>query len=160
MSNLLKRNVSLKKKGKKAIDTLLDELYQEAEDNGIFVASCPFNETKSMIVNVDGGAAIGLNSNLISNYADEKYCMAHELGHYHTSSYYGLYSPLQLREKAEYKADTWMIKRIIPIDDLLTAIDAGYTEVWELAEYFDVPEKAILRADEIYRNKGLFTSWI
>jgi Zn-dependent peptidase ImmA (M78 family) len=108
-----------------------------------------------MIVNVNGGAAIGLNTNLISNYAEETFCMVHEMGHFYTSAYYELCSPLQLRSQAEYKADTWMINRIIPIDDLHAAIEAGYTEVWELAEYFDVPEKVIIRADEIYRNKCL-----
>ena len=37
----------------------------------------------------------------------------------------------------------------------MEVIDYGYTEVWELAEYFGVSEECILDAVKIYRNKGL-----
>ena len=55
----------------------------------------------------------------------------------------------------EYRCTAWVVHHLIPIDELLEVIDYGYTEVWELAEYFGVSEECILDAVKIYRNKGL-----
>ena len=133
----------------------LDALYQEAADQDIMVAAGPLRNGESMIVDDDGCISIALNSACISTRMYERYLMAHEMAHYRTGTYYKLRSPLQLREKQEYVADTWMVCDLVPVDDLKEAVRQGYTEVWELADYFDVPEKVIRRADEIYRNKGL-----
>ena len=132
----------------------LDTLYQDADENNIIIMACPIRE-ESTIINDCGEVAIVLTTSGSFSRTYLLYLMAHEMAHYHTGTYYRRYSPLQLKERAEYKADTWMVCDLVPIDDLHEAILDGYTEVWELAEYFDVPEKVILRADEIYHAKGL-----
>ena len=133
----------------------LDALYQEAAEDDIMVAAVSLQNEESLIVKDEGLLSIGLNSGCIVSRQYEYYLMAHEMAHYRSGTYYKLRSPLQLREKQEYVADTWMVCDLVPIDDLKEAVRQGYTEVWELADYFDVPEKVIRRADEIYRNKGL-----
>lgn len=133
----------------------LDVLYQEAADDDIMVAAVPLRNEESFIIEDDGYLSIALNSSCIVTRIYEYYLMAHEMAHYHTGTYYTLRSPLQLREKQEYVADTWMVCDMVPINDLQEAIQEGYTEVWDLAEYFNVPERVVRRADEIYRAKGL-----
>lgn len=133
----------------------LDALYRDAKKHNIFVAFCPLNDIVSMITDVGDTAAIALNSRRIHTELFELYCMSHEMAHYHTGAYYKLRSSLQLRVQMEYKADTWMVCDLVPIEDLRRAVRLGYTEVWDLADFFGVPEKVIRRADEIYRAKGL-----
>lgn len=133
----------------------LDALYRDAENDGIFVLTGPLKQEESMILDDRGDIAIVLNSMSICDRIYERYLMAHELGHYYTGTYYKFYSPLQLQAQAEWKADTWMVCDQVPVEDLRDAIHRGYTEPWELADYFGVPEKVILRADEIYRAKDL-----
>ena len=57
--------------------------------------------------------------------------------------------------RSEYRCAAWVVKYLVPIDELLEAAEHGYTEIWELAEYFGVSEECILDAVKIYRNKGL-----
>lgn len=133
----------------------LDALYQEAENEGVFVVTGPLKQQESMIFEHRGDVSIVLDSWSIETRIYERYLLAHEIAHYRTGTYYKLYSPLQLRAKAEWKADTWMVYDQVPIEDLRDAVRRGYTEPWELADYFGVPEKVIRRADEIYRAKGL-----
>lgn len=132
----------------------LDSLYQDAENNGILIAAGPL-KCESMIVDDKGDVSIALNAGSLTSRQYELYLVAHEMAHFHTGTYYKLYSPLQLRCQMEWRADTRMVCDLVPIEDLRDAIHRGYTEPWELADYFDVPEKVILRADEIYHAKNL-----
>lgn len=133
----------------------LEALYQDAADNDIMIAAGPLKCEESMIVDDRGDISIALNAGSLTSRRYELYLVAHEMAHYHTGTYYKFYSPLQLRCQAEWKADTWMVCDQVPVEDLRDAVRQGYTETWELADYFGVPEKVILRADEIYRAKGL-----
>lgn len=133
----------------------LNALYRDAEREGIFVLTGPLKWEESLILQDRGNVAIVLDAGSIVTRTYERYLMAHEMGHYNTGTYYKLHSPLQLRAQAEWQADTWMVCDMVPIDDLRKAISEGYTETWDLADYFGVPEKVIRRADEIYHAKGL-----
>ena len=44
--------------------------------------------------------------------------------------------------------------RYLPLEELQEAVNKGYTEIYELAEYFDVTEDFILTAIEIYKRQG------
>ncbi|MFT9055733.1 MAG: ImmA/IrrE family metallo-endopeptidase [Ethanoligenens sp.] len=135
---------------------MLDELYQDAAENHIPVFGCPLADAKSIIADLgDGTAAIGLNVQKIEGRQEAVELFAHELGHYHTGTYYKLYSPLQLKCKMEYKADIWTVERLIPINRLKRAFRENCQECWELAEYLGCSERLVLRAVQIYRQKGL-----
>lgn len=135
---------------------MLDELYRDAAENHVPVFGCPLEETKSIIADLgDGTAAIGLNIRKIADRRETIELFAHELGHYHTGTYYKLYSPLQLRCKMEYKADVWTVERLLPVERLKRAFQENCREYWELAEYLDCSEQLVARAIQIYRQKGL-----
>ena len=75
--------------------------------------------------------------------AERKVHLAHEIGHCMTGAFYRPYSPLETRSRCEYKANMWMIEHLLPKERLEAAFTDGITEVWELAEHFDVPEETV-----------------
>ncbi len=85
--------------------------------------------------------------------AQRKVHLAHEIGHCMTGAFYRPYSPLETRSRCEYKANMWMIERLIPKKDMQQAFEKGITEVWELAEHFDVPEETVRFACYEYFDK-------
>ena len=57
----------------------------------------------------------------------------------------------------ENRADKWAVRQIISVEDLDTAIAAGYTEIWQLAEYFDVTEQFMRKAVCLYVHGNIAT---
>jgi len=124
----------------------LISLYERLKDNGVMVFEQPlmFNnpETKSvtMLLKHTENWGIFIDTSRIDTLAEEKVILAHECGHYETGTTHEVCSPLDLIEKHEYKANKWEIKHLISEEELDEAIANGYTEIWSLAEYFDVTE--------------------
>lgn len=75
--------------------------------------------------------------------------LAHEIGHCVTGSFYTP-GTLNLRSRCEYRADKWAIKKLIPKDELINAFESGYTEIWQLAEYFKVTENFMIKVCKFY----------
>lgn len=67
----------------------------------------------------------------------------HELGHLGTGALHKVCSPFELAERSEHRASRWSAEHLLTREDFLEAFQSGYTEVWELAEYFDLPERDI-----------------
>lgn len=128
--------------------TLLD-LYQRAEQEGVDVDYFPMREVISFSL---PEGLIAMDVDKMKNSQEEKAFLAHELGHIETGSFYNVYSGLDVRGKHERRADKQAIKMLVPKDELDKAVREGCTELWELADYFDVPcefmEKAILLYNE------------
>lgn len=66
-------------------------------------------------------------------------CM-HELGHAATGALHKVSSPYELVERSEYRARRWTAERYLTAADFREAFRCGCRELWELAEYFDLPE--------------------
>lgn len=82
--------------------------------------------------------------------AEERTHLAHELGHCITGSFYSRYTAVDSRQRHENRADKWSVRRLVPKSDLDEAIAAGYTELWELADFFGVTEDLIKKAVCLY----------
>lgn len=67
----------------------------------------------------------------------------HELGHAATGALHKVSSPFETVERSEYRAHRWAAENCITEADFRDAFAAGCTELWELAEYFDLPEEDI-----------------
>ncbi|MGN0974398.1 MAG: ImmA/IrrE family metallo-endopeptidase [Gemmiger sp.] len=78
--------------------------------------------------------------------AQERTVLAHEAGHYLSGAFYRAASPYEVREQAEYKAQAASFERYLPPEAIRAAMRAGYTEPWQLAEYFDLEEDYIKKA--------------
>ena len=97
---------------------------------------------------------VAIDVDKIKSSQDEKYIIAHEIGHIETGAFYNIYSPLDIRSRHEERADRKAIDTLVPWGELFEAFQCGIREKWELAEYFDVPEALIVKAVGYYRTKG------
>lgn len=134
----------------------LESLYRLAERRGIEVIYLPLPETLSMSVEPEENTCyIGMDSSLSTASAQERTHLAHELGHCVTGSFYNRYTAHDLRQRHENRADKWAVRRLIPKADLDEAIAAGYTELWELADFFGVTEDFVKKAICLYTYGNL-----
>ena len=129
------------------------KLYQLADAEHIPVYSFDLPQTHSLsLMNNDGSCAVAIDPFGLNSTKDEKIRLAHELGHCVTGSFYNRYSDFDIKAISEYKADKWAIKKLVPKDELQAAFEQGYTEPWDLAEYFNVTEEFIIKAVNYYRS--------
>ena len=122
----------------------LRQLYELAEQENIPVIRFSLPETGSMSVMDDAGRCyIGMDPGLGDGGVSERVHLSHELGHCLTGSFYNIYAAADCRQRHENRANKWAIQALIPVDDLDDAIARGCTEVWELADRFQVSEEFI-----------------
>lgn len=77
----------------------------------------------------------------------------HELGHAATGALHRVDSPYELVERSEYRAARWTAQHLLTAEDFQEAFAAGYTELWQLSEYFDLPERDIQAALTYWRDR-------
>ena len=119
-------------------------LYSLASQQNIRVLSYPLPYNGSVSVMTDSGDCyVGMDDHICDQGALERVHLAHELGHCVTGSFYNRHTPYDCRQKQENKADKWAICQLVPPEQLDEAIAAGYTELWQLSEYFDLPEDCV-----------------
>lgn len=123
------------------------QLYDLAKQQNIPVLSFPLEKTRSMSVMLDNGQCfVGMDPKVQDGGRSERVHLSHELGHCVTGSFYNIYATADCRQKHENKADKWAVTTLIPVDDLDDAVADGCTEVWELAERFQVTEEFVKKA--------------
>ena len=120
----------------------------EAARIPILLLSLPECESISL-QDPEGCCWIGMDPDLPTG-ASKNVHLAHELGHCFTGSFYNIHAAVDCRRKHENKADKWAVQTLIPVEELDDAIAEGCTEVWELAERFQVTEDFIRKAVCLY----------
>lgn len=126
-------------------------LYDIARQQNIEVIETHLPENGSLSVMDDNGKCyIGMDESVMDGSALEAVHIGHELGHCMTGSFYSIHTAIDCRQRHENRADKWAIRKIIPVDELDTAVAAGYTEIWQLAEYFSVTEQFMQKAICLY----------
>lgn len=127
-----------------------NRLYRIAEENGIVIdrISLPMNLSASVMC--ENKMYVAIDKDIRG--AEERVCLAHELGHCQTASFYNIFAPLDVRGKHERRADRWAIKRLIPPTKYKDAIRNGYNDIYSLAEYFDVTADFMQKAVDYYRD--------
>ncbi len=70
----------------------------------------------------------------------------HEMGHLGTGALHKVSSPFETVERSEYRANRWSAEHFLTAQDFRDAFAAGYSELWQLADYFDLPEQDIKNA--------------
>lgn len=81
-----------------------------------------------------------------------KHYLAHELGHCATGCTHRVSSPWDLIARHEYKANRWAFCRYMPVSEVRLALQSGYTEPWQLAEWFGFPQDFVQDALQYYQN--------
>lgn len=133
-------------------------LYRYAKRKNITVIPFLLPETASMSIETESGACyIGMDYTQMDTEATERVHLAHETGHCVTGSFYNIYATNDLRQRHEIRADKWAIRELIPPTELNKAVANGYTELWDLAEYFGVTEDFVKKAICYYNQGNLAT---
>lgn len=127
------------------------ELYRIAERQGITVERFSLVCNKSVSLCLGSALFVGLDGGITG--VDEKVCLAHELGHCETMSFYNMYSPCDVRGKHERRANVWAIKRLIPRTRYFWALRHGYDNIYLLADYFGVTPEFARKTAEYYGEK-------
>lgn len=136
----------------------LNELYDLAVDECVTVANFSLSKREALsTMDSDGHCYVAIDASKLASTADEKTKLAHELGHCVTGAFYNIFSPYDLRQRHENRADKWAIKKLIPEDELNEAVAQGYTEIWELAEFFNVTEDFMRKAISLYEYGNLYS---
>lgn len=143
--------LNLRKKKKGITDLRLLDIYNLAYEQNISISYMPLKDTVSLSCPL---GFIVMDVDKLSDSKEELVCLSHEIGHCETGSFYNIHSPLDIRQKHEARADRWAIKKLIPKDELDEAVKCGIVEMWELAEYFGVPEKFISKACTYYQTQA------
>lgn len=134
----------------------LIELYEVARDNEIEVDCYDMRtERGAFSISIDGDCYIAIDPFKLESTADEKTKLAHELGHCMTGAFYYENSGITTRLHQEYIADKWAVRAVIPHGELLDAVRRGYTQPWEIADYFDVNEELVRKAMWFYENNEM-----
>ena len=130
---------------------LIQDLYALAEQQNIEVLSYPMAGTESMSVMMDDGRCfVGMDESVRDGGVQERVHLSHELGHCITGSFYNRYAAIDYRQRHENRANKWAIQALIPVEALDDAIAEGCTEIWELAERFQVTESFVRKAVCLY----------
>lgn len=128
----------------------VNALYDLAEKQNIDIVNYNDIGYLSLSSSIDGIYVICTTDAMLESTPLEKVCLSHEIGHCMTGSFYNSDNPLDVIGKHERKATVWAIKNTISEDELAKAFEQGYTEIWELAEYFEVTEGFMREAVNYY----------
>lgn len=136
----------------------LQEFYHIAEQENIVIDRFAlFSREALSLMDEDGSCFIALDPERIANEADERVKLAHELGHCITGAFYNKYSRYDCRQRHENTADKWAVQQLITADDLDDAVADGCSELWELADRFNVTEEFVKKAVCFYVQGNVAT---
>lgn len=124
----------------------LSEFYSFCKTNDIDVIPYDGAPNAGATFRDDGCYAIFLDFSKIKSVRRMNGICYHESGHAGTGALHKVDSPYELVERSEYRANRWAAERYLPVEEFHEAFGAGYTELWQLAEYFNLPEEDIKNA--------------
>ena len=131
------------------------DLYAYAERRNIDVDWIPMRRATSLSVPLGDRYAIALDPWKLGSLAQETVCLAHELGHCETGSFYNQYAALDVRQRHENRADKWAIQHLIPVEGLDEAVVEGCEDIPALSEHFCVTEDLMRKAVCWYTHGNL-----
>lgn len=121
----------------------LEDIIHILEKENIEVEWMDLKHFAGVYVKIEDSHIIVLNNNLKSQ-KEIKVALIHELGHFFTGTIYRHEMGYFYVDKCEYKALKWAVMFLMPKEEIEKAIKKGVKEVWDLAEYFDVPEEWVV----------------
>lgn len=130
--------------------TGLAKVIRNLDKDGILVIDTPLKANKAL--SLERGKIIAFDNRYFDSSAELCTALIHEGGHFESGAFYSPYSPYQIKEQAEYRADRSAILRYIPYEEMAALLRADY-QLWELAEYFGVTEEYMLKAYLYYKDR-------
>ena len=134
----------------------LADFYQYCRHNQIDVIPYPGAPRPGVTIRDGGWYAIFLDVGAIRSARLLKGVCCHELGHAATGALHKVDSPFETVGRSEHRANRFVAEHYLTETDFREAFREGYTEPWQLAEYFDLPEEVIRSAYTYWtQNQGV-----
>lgn len=134
----------------------LSDFYEYCKENQVDVipfTGCP---KPGATIRDHGDYAIFLDFSQIHSTQLLRGICFHELGHVATGALHSIDSPYELVERSEYRAKRWGAERYLTPDVFRTAFADGCQELWELSDYFELPEDVVADAYNYWtQQKGI-----
>lgn len=124
----------------------LSHFYDYCQQNNVDIIPFSNMPAEGVTMRISGDYAIFLDFTKILSTRLLKGICYHELGHAATGALHKVDSPFETVGRSEYRANRWSTEYFLTVQDFREAFSAGYTELWQLAEYFDLPERDIKNA--------------
>lgn len=124
----------------------LANFYDYCTENDVDIIPYMGMPSEGMTIRDSGNYAVFLDILKIQSTRVLKGVCFHETGHVGSGALHKVDSPFETVERSEYRANRWSIERYLTAEDFREAFSAGYTELWQLADYFDLPEEIIKTA--------------
>ena len=124
----------------------LSQFYNYCRQNQVDVIPYVGMHAQGATIRDGEDTAIFLDIRAIGTLRELKGVCLHELGHAATGALHKLSSPFETIERSEYRANRWAAQQFLSVEAFYEAFDAGCRDLWELAEYFDLPERDIKNA--------------
>jgi len=133
-----------------------DDLISELDKEGVEVIEYPFGNRALKGLYVDN--VIAINKSIATDV--EKACiLAEEYGHYRTTHGNILNQKNVSNIKLEKRARNWGYEKLIPLEELIEAYEAGVRSCYDLAEFLGVMEDFLQDALKHYAEKyGLYVN--
>lgn len=137
--------------------TNLTDIYSDVSNVGASIFPYPIGFTDAATIELHGNYAIMFDPDKFSTIRSLKWALAHEVGHCATGCTHKISSQWDIVERHEHKANRWAYEHYLPPEQIQYALDHGYTEPWQLAEWFDLPQNDIENALYYYINQRQIT---
>ena len=124
----------------------LSDFYEYCRKNRVAVIPYSGMPAPGATVRDGGQYAVFLDFSKIGSTRLLRGVCSHELSHAATGALHRPASPYDLAQRSEYRAKRYFAQHFLTEKDLRDAFSAGFTELWQLAEFFDLPEKDVLDA--------------
>ena len=124
----------------------LADFYNYCKRNRVDVIPYPGAPKPGATIRDGNWYAVFLDFSQIKSLQFLRGVCCHELGHAATGALHKVCSPYELWERSEYRAKRYVAQHFLTVEDFQEAFDAGYTEPWQLAEFFELPEEDVKSA--------------
>ena len=128
--------------------TRLTDLYRKAEELDIRVIQFPMASLRAVSTPDN---FIGIDPDKLED-REELVCLAHEMGHCATGSFYTSDATMLDRTRQEQRADRWAIRQLVPLEELKNLLRSGVDRWDEAAEHFQVTDEFMRKAVAFYRD--------
>lgn len=132
--------------------TTLEKIYDLLHEYCVDVIDC---RLKGNVAVAFEDGYVGLDTHRVETSMEAASHLGHEAGHFISGEFYHAWNRYEDRSKAEFRASKAMWLFLMPPEDVQAAIDTGYTENWQLAEWFGLMEDDVCRARKYYLANGL-----
>lgn len=143
--------------------TKLEHLEQVAYEDDINIIDIPIDDRtiRAFSVKNENSKIVVLDKSAIKNDKEALELVSEEIGHFKSNTFYHIQedfnNPANRSNilRAEHLALKWAVYEVVPYEEIQKALDMGYTEYYDIAEYCDVTINFIKKAFILYQQKGV-----